>query len=412
MKKNRNKRRKLQTQCNSIKRQRNMKFNQLSESLGITINLSVSKKLELLQKWFQENVSTDIHFSGNEQFEQYKQATELYLAIILPEMSQDISKPNQKFNGDNLISALSTMGFDRVLSALKPEPALLNTKNSNGLTPLHQAALEGNYNTIKILLSLGADPSILNKRGQNPLFSALILPFLHDTQLVQNKVKIFRLLKDKGNQILNHQDDSGNTVLHQMALHGLENLIKEMLTTNLDLAYIKNNHIHYPIHTAILNNQIKSVIPLLKIENGANLEDSNGWMSIHYAARYADKKVIEECCKLITDIDATDLSGRTPLMIAAELGRLKAVKTLIEHNADVDFTDSQRFSVLHHSVKSGNLELVRWLIENTSVDINAKDNQDNTPLDICKMTLSETGSMNKISELLLEYGAKTTSFKF
>lgn len=176
-----------------------MNFDLLCLEIGVSMDQPLSKKLELLQGWFQKNISTELHLSGseNEQFEQYKQATEFYLDFVLPETTHDMSKPNQNFHGDNLVSFLSYMGFDRVLHSLKIDKALLNTKNSNGLTPLHLAALEGNINTVHMLLSLGADPCILNKQKQYPLFSALILPILYEDELRQNKIKIFSLLKEK-----------------------------------------------------------------------------------------------------------------------------------------------------------------------------------------------------------------------
>lgn len=386
-----------------------MNFDLLCLEIGISSDQPGSKKLELLQGWFEKNISTELHLSGseNEQFEQYKQITEIYLDVILPEIAHDISKPNQKFNGDNLVSFLSYMGFDRALDSLKPNTTLLNTKNSNGLTPLHQAALEGNINTVYVLLSLGADPKILNKRKQYPLFSALFLPILYEDELRKNKIKIFSLLKEKGNQLLN-QDKNGDTVLHQMALHGFDTLIKETLATHPELAFIKNKHTHYPIHTAILNDQIKSVIPLLQVNNGSTVKDSNGWMAIHYAARYADKEILEECCKFSTNKDTKDIIGKTPLMLATELGRLSAVRTLIEYGAQIDLTDSAGLSVLHYAVKSGNVKLVRWLIENTDIDINARDNHNLTPLQMSESSVSEAGDMEKITALLLEHGASAT----
>lgn len=81
------------------------------------------KKIRIVKRLVSKNISSDLQSSENEeeQFEQYKQITEMYLDVVLPETTQDITKANPKFNGDNLVSFLSFIGFDRVLASLKPE---------------------------------------------------------------------------------------------------------------------------------------------------------------------------------------------------------------------------------------------------------------------------------------------------
>lgn len=83
-----------------------MNFDVLCLELGIRDDQPVSRRLELLKDWFQKNISSDLQSSENEeeQFEQYKQITEMYLDVVLPETTQDITKANPKFNGDNLVS--------------------------------------------------------------------------------------------------------------------------------------------------------------------------------------------------------------------------------------------------------------------------------------------------------------------
>lgn len=53
-------------------------------------------------------------------------------------------------------------------------PAILNAPNSAGNTALHWAALNGHVSTILLLLSYGADPSVLNKAGHDALYEAEI----------------------------------------------------------------------------------------------------------------------------------------------------------------------------------------------------------------------------------------------
>jgi len=157
---------------------------------------------------------------------------------------------------------------------------------------------------------------------------------LHDNQLIQHKMTIFKFLKEHDHFALNHKDRSGNTVLHLMAQHdGFSSLMEQLLNTNPELAYIHNNHSHYPIHTAILNAQLKNVKLLLTLKDGASLADANGWVALHYAARHANTNILELCYAASPNINIEDRQGKTPLELATELQRAPAEEFLLAHGA-------------------------------------------------------------------------------
>ncbi|MFJ1267107.1 ankyrin repeat domain-containing protein [Legionella lytica] len=392
-----------------------MNFNTLCDELGMNDHQPISEKLGLLKAWFQKTVSTDIQFSGDEkeQYQQYEEATVIYLTLILPKMHSDMEKPNSDLEGESLIAAVVIMGFDQVLRSLNPTQNIVNIPNKNGLTLLHSAAGHGYLNTTQILLNLGADSCALNNQKQYPIFSALFMPILDEDlpKLKMNKIAIFKLLKDKGNQVLEHQDSNGDTVLHRMALHGFNDLIDETLISNPRLASMKNNNTQYPIHTAILNGQEKAVSSLLN-ENSADLADSNGWKPLHFAARQTNNMILEECLRYPNHLNEPDIHRRTPVMLAAELGNIEAVATLISHGAKIDLVDDQGFTVLHHAVKSGNPELVQWLLENAKLDVNARDEQNHTPLSLSETVVNESEHMKDIGNLLVQHGAIAASMTY
>lgn len=392
-----------------------MNFNTLCGELGINDHQPINEKLRLLKAWFQNTVSTDVQFSGDdsEQYQQYEDATEVYLTRILPKIGSDIEKPHPDLEGESLLAAVVIMGFDQVLRSLNPTKNMINTPNKNNITLLHSAASNGYLSMTQALLNLGADTCALNNQKQYPIFSALFMPIFDNNleKLKANKIAIFNLLNDKGNQLLEHQDSNGETVLHRMALHGFSTLIDETLISNPRLAFMKNAHTHYPIHTAILNNQEAAVSSLLN-ENSADLADSNGWKPLHFAARQTNNMILEQCLQYPSHIDEPDMMGRTPLMLAAELGNIDAVATLIRHGAKTELVDHQGFTVLHHAVKAGNPELVRWLLENAKLDVNAKDEHNHTPLSLSETVVTETEHMKDISNLLLQHGATAESMRY
>ena len=215
--------------------------------------------------------------------------------------------------------------------------------------------------------------------------------------------KVQKLLLAYGKQSLSHQDQNGNTILHQMAIHDFGDLMDVLLQRNPQLAQINNKASHYPIHTAILNDQIENARALLYVKFADNLADSHGRIALHYAARVGNVEMIKLCCmKNFTDV--TDKEKKTPIMLAAELGILPAVQILISLGARLDLEDEHGLTVFHYAVLSNNKELVQWLLDNTDLDINARDNKNQTSLDI----FQQQGVHNKqITALLLEHGAKS-----
>lgn len=99
------------------------------------------------------------------------------------------------------------------------------------------------------------------------------------------------------------------------------------------------------------------------------------------------------------DVNAEDMTGRTPLHIAAENPEL--VRLLIENGAEVNNRSVFRTTPLHHAVESE--ESVRLLVE-AGANVNAEDAFGRTPIDLAVSELFFSDDSTVIS-LLVDAGA-------
>lgn len=380
-----------------------MNIETLSEFLGLDSMSSDEEKLRILERWCFEKISTDLCFSTEpleEQYSGYLQLAEFYLDDFVPYIPQDLNQPVPEFDGKTTLEVVAASGMDRVLVSLTPSRELINTPNAFGMTLLHRAAIEGNSNTVVSLVNLGADPRKPNKQGQLPVFSALVLPMVYEDEVKESKIKIYQFLKETAPDTLNQLDENGDSVLQMMAINDFTTLMEGVLRSNNALAYKANNHSHFPVHTAILNNNLESVRILLKENDMTNAADSKKRLPIHYAARYGGEEMLALCFDASSNIDPLDIQGKTPFMLAAEGGNESTMQALILRGANVNLTDAEGETALHLAVNNRDINTVLWLLDKTNIDVNAKDRSHQTALSIC-----ERMGNDDLSELLISRGA-------
>ncbi|WP_373998322.1 ankyrin repeat domain-containing protein [Bdellovibrio bacteriovorus] len=105
------------------------------------------------------------------------QKTALYYALTneQPEVSKALIEANAPLNdlnelGDNALTLASSLNDHATMKVLlAKDSTLVNKGNSEGKTPLMEAARHGNAETIKILLDAGADKKAKNSSGKTAL---------------------------------------------------------------------------------------------------------------------------------------------------------------------------------------------------------------------------------------------------
>jgi ankyrin repeat protein len=258
-------------------------------------------------------------------------------------------------------------------------PGAGNLRGPAGTTPLMQAALYGDADSVRLLLDGGANPNVRNEAGATPLMWA-----------VDDPVKT-RLLLDRGADVNARSEDSRTALLIAAGQFGTREVVKLLLDRGADIK-AKSPGLGgdmTPITEAARLGD-ETLLRLL-IERGADL-DAAGPGPLAYG-QYAQ---CEKCIDLLisgakpqiinmgalfsappnldartlvrwlargADIRTKDPAGNTLLMLAASSDSIpsEAVKTLIEHGADVNAKNAEGRSAMDFARLRGRTPVVDLL---------------------------------------------------
>ena len=376
-----------------------MTFNDLSDKLQLTPVYEQEAQLKALASWCHNNISRDISYEGSdaEQYLQYFSLAVTYLDDFLTSLPQNVAQKIPEIGGVTAIQFAAENGYDQFIANHSSIPEdVLDEGDRYGMTPLHKSAIEGYTYTVKALLDKGANPKKTNAQKQYPINSVLFVPMLYEDGLIERKEMIFKDLFASAPDIVNQHDKDGNTVMHQMAAHEFDAVMSWLLSSNPELAFLKNNASLYPVHTAILNQQIAALNLLLDIDGVAALGDAEKRVPLHYAARYGTAEMVERCWQATDDINIRDVADKTPLLWAAEADNKDALEILMKHGADATLVDYQGYTILHYAVSAGNEPMVRWIVANApKALLNQTDSEGHSPL-----FLAQKAGNTGIAELL------------
>jgi len=297
-------------------------------------------------------------------------------------------------------AAIQSGSVDQVAALLSENPALLEQRDENNLTPLILAAANGQAAVVRLLLERGADIAAGDTEGSNALHNAA----------ATGQLEIVRILLENGSNI-NEQDNFGMTPYLFAASYGHVELMKYFEERGADTALTTTNG-RRAIHLAAGSNRTAGLEYLLERGASVNATDHDGNTALHGAinrhrvdavrmlmehgadanarnnmgttpllwAVYAQSEIVNILVENGAPLNESDNDGETPLLIAMKTGRLDIAKLFIEHGADTKITDPvSGQNLLHITAIRDYPDVVGPLVE-AGVAVNAKDNSGATPL--------------------------------
>ncbi|KAJ3336072.1 hypothetical protein HDU83_009703, partial [Entophlyctis luteolus] len=288
-------------------------------------------------------------------------------------------------------------------------------------TVLMVAARGNHAETVKLLLSKGADASLVDAVGYTAAVygcTAMIqnwtnseetssLKFFSEHHTPQELKSWFRsgkkaFLLFRAKKAIDTQDAMKQTPLHIASKHGqLPNakwLVEHGANVNAE-----NVNKWTPLHIASSNGHLEVVKWL--VEHGANVnaEEEHKGTPLHFASQNGHLEVVKWLVEHGANVNAEESKKWTPLHIASQNGHLEVVKWLVDHGANVNSEQSNKLTPLHFASQTVHLEVVKWLVEH-GANVNADRDDKRTPLYFA----SSNGHL-EVVKWLVEHGANVNA---
>ena len=258
---------------------------------------------------------------------------------------------------------------------------------------LHWAVTEGNSDVVLMLITeFGCDANARNSRDETVLHVACI----------EGNLTLARTLIINHNAAINARNENNDTPLHLAAKKGNNDIALMLITEFGCNTGARNFKGETVLHMACEGGSLTLVRTLIVNHNAdINAQNEDKDTPLHLAVKESYNDI---AFMLITEFGCNTNARNTNavLHIACEDGRLALVRTLIvNHNADVNAQNEDKDTPLHLAVKEGYNDIAFMLITEFGCNTNARNTNGETVLHMA----CEGGSLTLVRTLIVNHNA-------
>ena len=274
---------------------------------------------------------------------------------------------------------------EETLQHIIDHSACLNDVNDKNQTALLLACIDQQMDSVKVLLTNGANPNIGGMNGDNCLHYAVNKQHLALVKvIVEYKIN------------LNAKNDHNQTALYIACAKGYWDIASQLMKKGADLDIVnrKNNS---PLHMAIKHNALDIAADLMIHGANVNIKGQHEMTPLHVAVNQGTDESVGLLLRHKADVNAQDNNGQTPLHAACKNSDSSKVNLLLQHPVNISCNNSDGhtafdYSVircdrptleafvnhdpailntimgsgetaLHYYCKKGNADMVNWMVE-------------------------------------------------
>ena len=306
----------------------------------------------------------------------------------LIEQGTDVKARNH--DGCSMLHDAAYFGrHDMVKFLCEKYPDLMQLVSLAGYSPAHAAALGGNVDVMKYLLSSSSEVNVVSNDDSTLLHEAAY----------SGQLKMAQFLSSTYPEMLSLRTKNSFTPCHYAVQEGHEEVAVFLLGEMCDAKVLTDDNETF-LHIAAYNGRLGMVKYFAQeFPELLDMVDASGASALHAAARGGGVETMTYLLDVGLDHTVLSENGSTLLHLAAYDGNLDMVKFLCERFPDMAcITDGSGHSAAHYAAGSGNVDVFKCLIVK-GVDPLAQTENGST----CLLKAAYTGVLDMVRYLVETY---------